>query len=212
MTIEVSVTTSSNGSKVIVPKMSLRDAFNIAAMAEGFFVWGQKKIKGSVVISEHGSLVLMNGDSLSVSYEGFPANSVTDIYALDSPLRTNLYNGIEEVVVTGTKELNISDKTDLYFPITDADGNGIDKIQIQYADKTVTIEEEELKFINDTVNDISCVVENDANGADLNNSIYPVKYGYDRVLRLEISAAYSVIITPKTKNPISIYTQTVKGV
>src|SRR5688572_350491 len=73
MTVEVNVTTSNNGSRVIVPKMSLRDAFNMSSMGEGFFVWGENTLKGCILISEQGSLVLQNGDNLSVSYEGFPA-------------------------------------------------------------------------------------------------------------------------------------------
>lgn len=213
MLIEISLTTALHGSKVILPKMSVRDAFDIASMGEGFFVWGLSKIKGQIVIADHGSLVLQNGDMISISYEGFPDACTTDLYAIDSPAKTNIFCSIEEIVVTGTKDLNISDKTEIFFPVTDALGNGIDKIQLQYADKTVTVDEEELKFINDSVNDISCVrQEQDVVTGLPVPGIYPVRFGFDRLLKLDVTHAYSVIITPKTKTPISVYTNKSKAI
>lgn len=207
MRIQVDLHSRNRGAIQIIPKMALREALNIAAIKEGFFVKSDNLVKGSLNIGLNGAIQLQNGDYLSVSYDNFPADAVTDLFSIDVFVSTALFSSIEEQTINGTaRDLNVADCTDIFFPITDADGNGIETIAVQYANKTVTYSADEIAIINDTVNDV-VVVE-----SEKSDSTPEVTFGYDKLLWLNIANAYRLTITPLTKVGTTIFLSRTKTV
>lgn len=182
---------SQNGTIVLIPKMSLLDLLNMSAADEGFYHHEDGLLIGSVDLSQYGSILPMNG-YLSLSYEGFPADASTTIFAIDTPLRTKFAQKIEEVIVQGTKELNVSSKTQILIPVSSG-GNGLDEMQIQYVDRVMTLNDEELDIIGMSTNDIVKTTDTD------------VTYGTDRLYVLSLVDAVSIRITSKSTTAYKIY-------
>lgn len=208
MTVEVNLNSASTGSKVIIPKIPVRDLFNMNTFEEGVFIADYNTVQGTFLIGEHNAaLALTNGDNITLSYDGFPDNAIVDLFGIDAEERTSDYEHIEEVVFTGVKELNISDKKNFYIPITNDAGDGIQRVQIRYPNRTVTLEEDEIMAQNIHSNGIVRIsnqnITNAGNGFSSPNGI---AFGYDRLLRINVLNALSITVTPRTKVPLSIYT------
>lgn len=204
MMVQVSIMSKSSGEITVMPRMPLRHAFNKSSVKEGYFVWGTNILKGTIDLSRLGAVDLNEGEYFSINYEGFPANAVTNIMAIDAPVLAKAVEITEEIVISGTvKDIVVADKHSLFIPLTDGNGNGLHSLQLQYADRTVTYDEDELKVMNEAMNDLACVIDNQLDDADGTTRL--VKFGYDQLLYLDITNVIRIKVTPKTKNPTSIY-------
>lgn len=206
MQISVSVFNKNSGEEPVLPKMPLRDAFNKSSFKEGFFKWGQNTLSGTIDLSVHGAVDMEEGEYFSINYEGFPADALTSIYAVDAPMLVKSVLKTEEITISGTtKDINVSDKSSLFIPLTDGAGHGVESLQLQYANRTVTYTEDEIKLLNESVNDLACVIDQTLDNADGTSRL--VKFGYDRLLHLDITNVIRLQIKPKTKTAISVYTE-----
>lgn len=203
--ISVQVSTKS-GTKTILPKMLLLHALEMSALGEGYFVKNNTELSGCIDLSDFGALAPTDG-YLSISYEGFPADAVTDIYAVDVPVNTNIGKVVEEFIIQGTKEISINNKTEIFIPVSDG-VNGIEEITVTFPGKVCTYNEAELSIINDGKNDLLCAQGRDIDvmAVTVDDGEGVLTLGFKRLLSLDISEAFSVKIKTLDDSKIKIYT------
>lgn len=202
--ITISLVTASSGSKVIIPKMPLRHALNIKALYEGFFrlsAVAARGVAGTIQIGVGGALQLQNGDYVSVSIEGLTATAKTTLYSIDFEKKTNQYRFIEKIVIIGSKDVDLLSKQVLFFVKSD---DGLDKVQVQYAEKSASYDQKELVLINDSMNDFVHLDTSE------DGTVTKLVTGYDQLLALDVDQAYSATITPKSNTPLVAYTSAVR--
>jgi hypothetical protein len=198
MKLQVSLVSKTGNIKTL-PLLPLRFLLNASSMAEGSFQWTSTILFGTVDLSKVGCVQLADGEYMSVKYEGFPDDAVTDIWAIDSQNHYRQALVFESISINRTsKELNVASKSDLYLPITES-SIGIEQIEIQYPNRKVTMLEDELKLINQRTNDVVFFKEDGDGGLK-------AQYGYDKFLHLDITDALSIIVTPIDGTSFTVYT------
>lgn len=195
-----------NGVKPLINKMPLLLAMEMSALGEGFFIKNNQSLKGCVDLSEFGAFGVPDG-YVSLNVEGLPADSLINIHAVDLPINTSIGKVVEEILIQGTRELVVNNKTELFMPASNGI-SGIDEITVSYPSKSVTYTMAELEIINMGKNDLLSAQEKeiDVMAVTVDDGEGVITLGYQRLVSLDISEAFAVKFRTFDDTTVKVYT------